>query len=101
MPDYFILRQSGPLRAKGFLQGGKPRVFYNEDASKQLRGPRKGNEKYRSEYRPFHEMIRKLPEGQKASQEAIDFAEKLGYELEPDQTIVRPFTRQVYKLKRI
>ena len=43
--------------------------------------------------------IRKLPAGQKASEEARTLAENLGYGLEPNETYVRPFIRQVFPLK--
>ena len=43
--------------------------------------------------------IRKLPAGQKASQEAKELAESLGYDLEPNETYVRPFIRQVFRMK--
>lgn len=43
--------------------------------------------------------IQKLPTGQKASEEARTLAESLGYDLEPNETYVRHFIRQVFRLK--
>ena len=43
--------------------------------------------------------IRKLPAGHKASEEARELAESLGYDLEANETYVRPFIKQVFRLK--
>lgn len=52
-----------------------------------------------AEIRPIQGYIRKLPAGQKASTEAVEYALKLGYELESNETFVRPFMKQVFRLK--
>lgn len=44
--------------------------------------------------------IRRLPAGQNASEEAVQFARSLGYDLPPDMTYVRPFQKHIRK-KRI
>ena len=43
--------------------------------------------------------IRKLPAGHKASEEAKELAESLGYDLDSNETYVRPFIKQVFRLK--
>ena len=88
-----------PLEADGYIRGGKPKKTYNPDNINSKGQSRINNDNYQSEERHISEFIRKLPEGHHASKEAIDLAESLGYELEDNETFVRPFTKQVYKLK--
>ena len=54
---------------------------------------------YEAEIRPIQGYIRKLPAGQKASVDAVEYALKLGYELESNETFVRPFMKQVFHLR--
>ena len=82
----------GNISAVAYGQGDKLRNVY--DGAQHVRS---------GEYEPaeatIQGYIRKLPAGQKASQEARNLAESLGYELETNETYVRPFIRQVFKLK--
>jgi len=45
---------------------------------------------------PLKENIRKLPAGQKASDSAIVLARQWGYDLDPGETFVRPFCKEVF-----
>lgn len=40
--------------------------------------------------------IRMLPADQRASQEAIELAKAMGYDLGPNETYVRPFSKTVF-----
>ena len=80
---------------KCFLQfglGGKLRNVY-DGVQRQRSGD------YEAAEASIQGYIRKLPAGQKASEEARTLAESLGYDLEPNETYVRPFIRQVFRLK--
>lgn len=52
--------------------------------------------KYKEENVNINPFIRKLPLGASASEEAIERARAFGYELKPDETFVRAFTRKGY-----
>ena len=52
-----------------------------------------GKEGYESTMKHINGYIRKLPEGQTASEKAVAIAESLGYSLAPDETYVCPFER--------
>ena len=54
---------------------------------------------YEAEIRPIQDFIRRLPAGQKASPDAVEYALKLGYELDSNETFVRPFMKQVFHLR--
>ena len=82
----------GELSATAFGQGGKLSNVYDE-------APHPRNGEYETAETSIQGYIRKLPAGQKASQEAKELAESLGYDLEPNETYVRPFIRQVFRLK--
>lgn len=56
-------------------------------------------EHYDKEERQINVIIRNLPEGRKASDEAKELAAQYGYELEEGQTFVRPFIKQVFVRK--
>ena len=55
-----------------------------------------GNEGYESTVTHINGYIRKLPEGQRASEKAVAIAESLGYSLAPDETYVCPFERTAW-----
>ena len=52
-----------------------------------------GKEGYESTMKHINGYIRKLPDGQTASEKAVAIAESLGYSLAPDETYVCPFER--------
>ena len=79
------------LQAECFLQGGKQRNVYDSQP-RDMSG-------YEAEIRPIQGYIRRLPAGQKASADAVEYALKLGYELESNETYVRPFMKQVFRLR--
>lgn len=97
--DFFIYKGT-PITAMGTLQGGKLRNQYHKETDREVQaGARKGNDAYTSETKAIQGFIRKLPNGQKASEKAVALAESLGYDLSPSETYVQPFTKQVFKLK--
>lgn len=73
-------------------QGGKLRNVYDGAAHTR-------DGEYEKAEATIQGYIRKLPVGQKASREARDLAESLGYELDANETYIRPFIRQVFRLK--
>lgn len=79
------------VKAHCYLKGGKQQNVYDH-SSRDMSG-------YEAEIRPIQGYIRKLPAGQKASADATEYALKLGYELESNETFVRPFMKQVFKLR--
>lgn len=94
--DKFI--QNGhPLTIKPYRKGGKLRNQYLKDqtTAASFRNP----EDYNKEERNINVIIRKLPEGMQASEEAKKLAAQYGYDLGPGQTFVRPFTKQVFVKK--
>lgn len=54
---------------------------------------------YNIEQRNINGYTRKLPVGEKASGKAKMFAESLGFQLEPDETYVQPFIKNVFTKK--
>ena len=56
-------------------------------------------EKYEQKSVSIAGYIRKLPEGQKASEEKQLLAKTLGLNLSDNETYVEPFVRQSWKLK--
>ena len=80
------------LTASCYGQGGRLRNVYDGVQPK-----REGD--YVAGEASIQGYIRKLPAGQKASQEARELAESLEYDLESNETYVRPFIRQVFRLK--
>ena len=95
---YFLLGLQ-PLSAEGYLQGGKLKNRFNPDKEHKDGVARIDNDNYTTETRGIQGYIRKLPEGQKASEKAIELAEALGYSLAYNETYVQPFTKQIFKLK--
>lgn len=87
------------LTAEIFLRGGKLKNVYNPSDEHTSGTARKGNDDFTTETRAIQGFVRRLPIGQKPSQEAIEYAEQLGLVLEPNETYVRPFMKQVFKLK--
>ena len=99
--DYFTLERDYKLAPTGYLQGGKLKNTYspNEDSGFRAGTARIGNDDCEREERAVQGYIRKLPKNQTASAEARAFAESLGYELNTDETYVRPFIKQVFRLR--
>ena len=99
----FTIKECPFVVAEGYLKGGKLKNVYNpsneDDEGEHTGKARIGNEDYEKNTRAIQGFIRRLPIGQKASQEAIEYAEHLGYSLEINETFVRPFIKQVFKLK--
>lgn len=92
-----FVKQGVQIQAEGYLQGGRLKNVYS--AENVGTGARKGNENYTTEEKAIQGYIRRLPEGQKASEEAREYAERLGYVLELNETYVRPFVKNVFKLR--
>jgi hypothetical protein len=85
-----VLRfRSTPLDIKMTLTGGKPRDMYHQ------RTVERDESKYHYEARQIQGYVRRLPEGQKASQEARDRALLLGFDLEENETYVQGFVKNV------
>ena len=85
-----------PVTARMFLRGGKPKKQY-------LHGTKllsKQDEKYESVEREFAGFIRKVGPGRSPSARAVAYAESLGFNLMPDETYVRPFTKHVLRLRK-
>ena len=61
-----------------------------------------GKDGFDSTVKHINGYIRKLPDGQKASENAVQLALFLGYELSPNETFVAPFQRTSwFKVKKI
>lgn len=88
-----------PIQADAFGLGGKLKNVFDGDEETEYHALRKGNEKYTEEERAIQGYIRRVGKGRKPSEEAVAYAESLGYELAPDETYVRPFIRRVLRLK--
>ena len=76
--------------------GGKARTALSKSSNKHL-----DYEKYEQKSVSIAGYIRKLPEGQKASEEKQLIAKSLGLCLNDNETYVEPFIRQGWKLKII
>lgn len=99
--DFFTLKGCPQIIVEGVLHGGKVKNVYDHSEKEITFGTaRKGNEDYEQETRSIQGFIRRLPEGQQASERAIALADSLGYDLAPNETYVQPFIKQVFKLKR-
>lgn len=59
-----------------------------------------GDERYQTEMTHINGYVRKLPDGQKASEKAKLLAQSLGYELDDNETYVQPFERTSWILKK-
>lgn len=71
------------------LQSGDGKTVYH----------RYNREDYYQEQRSINGYIRKLPKGSSASEQAVDYAKQLGIELEQDETYVKPFIKNVLRVK--
>lgn len=78
-----------------YAQGGKPKNHYQSKGD----GSRTSDERYEAVPRPIQGYIRRLPDGQSASQEAKDRALELGFDLAANETYVQPFVRNVLRLR--
>lgn len=85
-----------PLVVKAFGKTGKIKDVYH---AKEVGTTHRDLENYNREERQINVIIRNLPEGHKASEEAKALAEQYGYELGENQTFVRPFIKQVFVRK--
>lgn len=74
--------------------GGKARTTLSKGSNKHL-----DYEKYEQKSVSIAGYIRKLPEGQKASEEKQLLAKALGLSLSDNETYVEPFVRQSWRLK--
>lgn len=77
--------------------GGRPRRTDGTDTG----GPAQERDLSRLESKdvPLNGFIRKLPDGQRASESARRFAEESGLELSGGETYVRPFTKRAWVLR--
>ena len=80
------------LIAEAYDIGGKLRNTYDRQYVEN-------RENYEAAEASVQGYIRRLPTGQHASKDAVELAESLGYELEANETYVRPFVKQVFRLK--
>lgn len=99
--DYFLVKNGYKLSPTGYLQGGKLRDTYhsNNDNIRHSGTARIGNDNYEQETKAIQGYIRRLPNNQSASEDAKALAESLGYDLALNETYVRPFTKQVFRLR--
>lgn len=89
------------LEIKVFGKAGKIQdVYHTKEQPGASTGSRKGSDLYSKEERQINVIIRNLPEGRQASEEAKELAAQYGYELEEGQTFVRPFIKQVFVKKK-
>ncbi len=82
------------ISADAYGQGRKLRDTY--DGRTHIR---EGN--YEKAEATIQRYVRRLPADKKTSMDARELAESLGYDLEVNETYVRPFIRQVFRLKEI
>lgn len=85
-----------PLIVKAYSKGGR---LQNQYIKEPICTGSRSLEEYDKEERSINVIIRKLPEGKQASEEAKQLAKQYGYELETGQTFVRPFIKQVFVKK--
>lgn len=57
-------------------------------------------DKYDAKQKVINGFIRRLPEGQTASEEAAARAKKMGYHLQTNETYVAPFSKTIFYLKK-
>lgn len=86
-----------PIEAKSFRSGGKLRNTYDPDYVPS--GKRKADERYEEKEVFINGFVRTLPEGHHASEEAMERAKKLGYDLKANETFVAPFTKSIFCLR--
>lgn len=85
------------LDIKVFGKAGKLKDVYH--SSPATSGKARDLEHYNKEERQINVIIRNLPDGRQASDEAKELAAQYGYELGPNQTFVRPFIKNVFVKK--
>lgn len=83
------------ISVTAYAQGGKPKNHYQSKGD----GSRTSDERYEAVPRPIQGYIRRLPDGQSASQEAKDRALELGFDLAANETYVQPFVRNILRLR--
>lgn len=91
------------FEAEIFYMGGRLRNVYAaaQETRRGPTGPRAGNEeKYEAKTSAIQGFVRKVGAGKNPSPEAVERAEALGFDLDPDETYVQPFVRTTWKLKR-
>lgn len=59
-----------------------------------------GDDRYETEIKHISGYIRKLPDGQKASERAVTLAQSLGYDLADNETYVQPFERSSWIISK-
>lgn len=59
-----------------------------------------GDDRYETEVKHISGYIRKLPDGQKASERAVTLAQSLGYDLADNETYVQPFERSSWIIRK-
>lgn len=96
--NYFKAPITG-LKAEGYMMGGKLKNVYDSEKETATGTARKGNDDFTTETRAIQGFIRRVPNDKRPSAEARALAESLGYDLAPNETYVRPFIKQVFKLK--
>lgn len=92
-----FLQGGHSLDIKAFGRSGKIKDIYHKMNAKKA--SHRDMNHYDKEDRQINVIIRTLPDGHKASNEAKALAEQYGYELAPNQTFVRPFIKQVFVRK--
>lgn len=88
------------IAVTAYGRGGKLRRTDKTEEEVRKLGPRAGSDAYETEPKNIQGFIRKVGEGKTPSREARLLAESLGYDLALDETYVRPFVRNVLRLKR-
>lgn len=99
--DYVLKNYGVEVRLETYYSGGKPRNVYSPlETDGGIGVKRRDSADYQPEVAFLNGFIRKLPVGQKASDAAVEAALLMGYELEPDETYVRPFKKTVFVSKK-
>lgn len=93
----WFIRETGFIEMKAFGRSGKVQDTYHLSPANS--GAIRDLEHYNKEERQINVIIRNLPEGRQASEEAKELAAQYGYELGEGQTFVRPFIKQVFVRK--
>jgi len=93
-PDGYAVHNKGkPVPFKVYGIGGRLKAVYNPDGAGVSRI---GNPDFETKTVPVSENIRKLPIGQKASEQAVLLARQWGFDLDPGETFVRSFCKEVF-----
>lgn len=87
-----------PINAKSFGMGGKLRNQYEKEPDANSTS-RSEDDRYTTKEHAVNGYIRRLPAGQTASEQAKERAQRLGYDLEDNQTYVSPFIKTVFVRK--